>query len=118
MEFVIRKGPATLAGLESTSLKEFNEANSTKRARLTFSYVISNSEDATGATSLDSLLQSCSTENSYSVIIDLSGLGESELERLKDAVSTKQQANFSTVICSIEQMTDGKFPVVLLETSE
>lgn len=66
-------------------------------------------EDATG---IDSLLQSCSTEGTYNVIIDLSGLGEPGLQKLKDAVQSRQKANFSTVICAVSQMTDGKFATV------
>ena len=110
MECTIKKGLANLVGLDNSSLKEFNEINGTNRAKLAFSYVAKKSEDATG---LDAMLQSCSTEgNVYSVIIELSGLKEEELQKLKNAVSNKQQANFSTVICSISQLTDNKFAVV------
>ena len=110
MEFTVKKGLATLTGLSSESLNSFNEENGTKRVKLTFSYVNTPSEDAT---SLDSLLQNCSTEGgNYSIIIELSGLGETELQKLKDAVLNHEQANFSTVICSVSQITNGEFTVV------
>ena len=110
MECTIKKGLATLVGLDNSSLKEFNEQNGTNRAKLTFSYVGKKSEDETG---IDDLLQSCSTEgNVYSVIIELSGLDKTGLQKLKDAVSEHAQANFSTVICSISQITNEEFAVI------
>ena len=109
MKYTIKKGLATLISLENSSLEEFNRQNGTKRAKLTFSYVT----ESKGSSGLDDLLQSCSTEGStYSVIIELSGLKEEELQKLKNAVSNKEQANFSTVICSISQLTGNKFTVV------
>ena len=109
MKYTIKKGLATLMGIDNSSLEEFNKQNATSRAKLTFSYV-TESKDKTG---IDSLLQSCSTEgNVYSVIIELSGLDEKSLQKLKDAVLNKERANFSTVICSISQITNEEFAVI------
>lgn len=115
MEYSIKRGLATLKKLDSDCLTAFNTENGTKHVKLFFEYV--EEEGDKKLSPLDLVLSKCNTSNNvYNVIIDLSGLDRDGLEALKNAVDNNKTANFSTVICTISQITDGKYTSVSNDT--
>lgn len=113
-----KQGKATVTMVEiPEALSDFNEANNITRARLVFSFsspTTDNEDDIT------SVLAARSGNQTYSVIIDITDMGENEKDCLKAAKAAFEgkQATFTVFNWNVSELNDKGETVVNNGTRE
>lgn len=107
-----KQGKATVTLVEiPEALAEFNESNNVTRARLVFSFSSPITDDEDDITSV---LAARSGNQTYSVIIDITDMGESEKACLKAAKAAFEgkQATFTVFNWDVSELNDDGETVV------
>lgn len=107
-----KQGKATVTMVEiPEALSEFNESNNVTRARLVFSFSSPTTDDEDDITSV---LVARTGNQTYSVIIDITDMGESEKACLKAAKATFEgkQAMFTVFNWDVSELNNDGETVV------
>lgn len=107
-----KQGKATVTLVEiPEALADFNESNNVTRARLVFSFSSPTTDDDDDITSV---LAARSGNQTYSVIIDITDMGESEKACLKAAKAAFEgkQATFTVFSWDVSELNDDGETVV------
>lgn len=107
-----KQGKATVTLVEiPEALADFNESNNVTRARLVFSFLSPKKDDEDDITSV---LAARSGNQTYSVIIDITDMGDSEKACLKAAKAAfeSKQAMFTVFNWDVSELNDDGETVV------
>ena len=107
-----KQGKATVTHVEiPDALADYNEANGVVRARIVFSFSSPTTDDEDDITSV---LAARSGNQTYSVIIDITDMGDSEKACLKAAKSAFEgkQATFTVFSWDVSELNDDGETVV------
>lgn len=107
-----KQGKATVTTVEiPEALSDFNESNNVTRARLVFSFSSPTADDEDDITSV---LAARSGNQTYSVIIDITDMGENEKACLKAAKAAFEgkQATFTVFNWDVSELNDDGETVV------
>lgn len=107
-----KQGKALVSSIEiPEALADFNESNNVTRARLVFTF---NSTVESDGDDITSMLAARSGNQTYSVIIDITDMGNNSVECLKNAKATFEgkQATFTVFNWDVSELNDNGETVV------
>lgn len=107
-----KQGKALVSSIEiPEALADFNESNNVTRARLIFTF---NSNVDSDGDDITSMLAARSGNQTYSVIIDITDMGNNAVECLKNAKATFEgkQATFTVFNWDVSELNDNGETVV------